>query len=249
MKQSANTMTLGGLVGAVALAGASQAYGAIVSVTPPTNIAGVAPNGNASTKEFWDIDTGTTSATKTAASDIEFGYLNSTTYNESFTGVYALNGGSTLAYYASNGTHYAYGLPKGAIIGTGGLYGFSQSTTSFTIMSLTYNGTAYAIQKPNYLEYVGFEFKAADGLIHDGWIELESVSNDGTDIDGGLKFIAAAYNTVPAASGGYINAGQLTGGSAVPEPGTLSALALGAAGLVGVGLKRRRRAALAAAQD
>ena len=249
MKQTANTLTYGGLVGAVALAGASQAYGTIVSVTPPTNIAGVAANTAASTKEFWDIDTGTTSATKTAASDIEFGYLNSSTYNESFTGIYVLNTGKSLAYYASNGTHYAYGLAQGAKIGTGSAYTFTQSTTSFTIMSLTYAGTAYAIQKPNYVEYVGFDFKAADGLIHDGWIELESVSSDGTVIDGGLKFIAAAYNSVPEASGGYINAGLLTGGSAVPEPGTLSALALGAAGLAGVGLKRRRRAALAAAQD
>ena len=115
-------------------------------------------------------------------------------------------------------------------------------------MSLTYNGTAYAIQKPNVLEYVGFDFKAADGLIHDGWIELESVSNDGgATIGGGLKFIAAAYNSVADSAGGTITAGQLPA-AAAPEPGTLSALALGAAGLVGVGLKRRRRAALAAAQ-
>ena len=206
----------------------------------PTNIAGVAPNGNASTKEFWDVDTGKTSATSTAASDIEFGYLNSSTYNESFTGIYALHGGSTNAYYASNGTHYAYAVPKGDTIGTGGAYGFSQSTTSFTIMSLTYAGTAYAIQKPNDIDYVGFQFKAADGLLHDGWIELESVSTDGgATIGGGLKFIAAAYNSVADSAGGTILAGQ-TGTNAVPEPGTLSALALGAAGLVGVGLKRRQ---------
>ena len=133
MKQTADTMTLGGLVGAVALAGASQAYGTIISVTPPTNIPGVTPNTAASTKEFWDVDTGKTSATKTAASDIEFGYLNSSTYNESFTGVYVLNGGSTNAYYASNGTHYAYAVPKGATIGTGGTIRF------FPVDDLLYN--------------------------------------------------------------------------------------------------------------
>ena len=108
MKQSAKAITLTGFAGATAFAGATQSYGTIINVQPPSNIAGVTPSGNASTKEFWDIDTGTTSATSKAASDIEFGYLNSSTYNESFTGVYALHGGSTNAYYASNGTHYAY---------------------------------------------------------------------------------------------------------------------------------------------
>lgn len=243
MKQSAKAITLTGLAGAAAFAGASQSYGVVVNLTTlPTNIPGNAPNGAVSTKEFYDVDTGKTTTASTASADLEFGYLNSSTYNESFTGVYALHGGSTLAYYASNGTHYAYGLAKGTVIGAGGPYGFSQSTTSFTIMSLTYAGTAYAIQKPNTPEYLGFEFTAADGAIHNGWLELESVSNDGTDIDGGLQFIAGAYNTT---AGATITAGQTA--SAVPEPGTLSALALGAAGLVGVGFKRRKAARAAQA--
>ncbi len=247
MKQSAKAITFTGLAGAAAFAGATQSYGAIVNFTPPTNIPGHAPNTAASTKEFFDVDTGKTSATRTAASDLEFGYLNSSTYNESFTGVYALNGGSTLAYYASNGTHYSYALAKGTVIGTGGPYGFSQSTTSFTIMSLTYAGTAYAIQKPNDIDYIGFQFKAADGLLHDGWIELESVSTDGgASIGGGLKFIAGAYNTVADSAGGTIMAG-VGAPAAVPEPGTLAALAAGAVALGGIGLQRRRRQAALAA--
>lgn len=246
MKQSAKAITFTGLAGAAAFAGATQSYGAVVNVTSlPSNIAGVAPNGNPSTKEFYDVDTGTTSATKTSASDLEFGYLNSSTYNESFTGVSALKGGSTLAQYASNGSHYSYALSKGTLIGTGSPYTFSQSTTQFTIMSLTYAGTAYAIQKPNDIDYIGFDFVAADGLIHDGWLELESVSNDGgATIDGGLKFIAGAYNTTPDAAGGTILAGQT---AAVPEPGSLAALAAGAAVLGGIGLQRRRRQAAKAA--
>ncbi len=253
MKQSAKAITLTGLAGATAFAGASQSYGVVIStngtivnITAPTTIAGVAPNANPSIKEFYDVDTGTTSATKTAASDLEFGYLNSTTYNESFTGVYGLNGGKAAAYAASNGTTYAYSVLKGSKIGTGSGYAFNQTAGRFTIMSLTYNGTAYGIQQPNGVDYLGFDFVASDGLLHDGWIELESVSNDGgATIGGGLKFIAAAYNSVADAAGGTILAGQTT--NAVPEPGTLAALAAGAAGVAGLGLKRRKAARTAQA--
>ncbi len=189
MKQSANTMTLGGLVGAVALAGASQAYGTIISVAPPTNITGVAAT-SGSLKEYWDIDTGTTSAAKTAATDLEFGYYNSST--EFFTGLYGFNGSKAAAYeYKGSGsayTAYAYNATKGSTIGTGGTFAnFSQHTGYFTLMAFTYNGNPYnSLQTTGAIQYLGFQFKAADGLMHDGWLELESDTYTSAASPGGL---------------------------------------------------------------
>ena len=73
-------MTFTGLAGAAAFAGATQSYGTIVNITLPTNITGNAPNTAASTKEFFNVDTGKTTTTSTGA-EFEFGYLNSSTYN------------------------------------------------------------------------------------------------------------------------------------------------------------------------
>ncbi|MBE7211166.1 MAG: PEP-CTERM sorting domain-containing protein [Gluconacetobacter diazotrophicus] len=249
MKHSAKAITLTGLAGASAFAGATQSYGTVVSVAPPTNITGNAPNTAATSREYYNVDTGatyTTSAGHTGTDYIQFSYINSSTYNESFTGLYDY-GGKPAAYLTSGGTAYPYPLAQGAKIGTGGMYAFNQVSGRLAILSLSYNGSFYAFNAQNTMEYVGFQFTSStDGLIHNGWVELESVSNDGTDLDGGLKFFGVAYNTVPDAQGGYINAGQLSGGNAVPEPGTLAALAVGAAALGGVGLQRRRRQIAAA---
>ena len=246
MKQSANALTFTGLAGAVAVAGASQAYGQVVNVAAPTNITGKAST-SASSKEYYDVDTGTTSTTKTAATDLEFGYFNSAT--EFFTGVYGFNGSKAAAYeYGGSGSAYsayAYAVAKGGKIGTGGSYAFAQHTGYFTLMSFTYKGKPYnSLQTTGTPEYLGFQFTAADGLLHDGWLLLESDTYTSAASPGGLKFLGAAYNTTPDAAGGTILAGQM-GTNAVPEPGTLSALAVGAAALAGVGIKRRK-AALAA---
>ena len=247
MKQSAHTLTYGGLVGAVALAGASQAYGTIINVAPPTSITGSA--GNAGTRVYWDIDTGTTTAAKTAASDFQFLYVNNSA-GVFETGISGYNGSEAAAYLiTSANVAYAYNLPAGQQIGTGSGVAFGQSTKYFTVLNITYNGQTYNSQMQAGSPYfVGFEFKATDGLLHDGWIELESDYYTSPASPGGLKFIAAAYNSVADSAGGTIAAGQM-GTNAIPEPGTLAALAVGAAALSGVGLKRRRKAASTNAQD
>ena len=74
--------------------------------------------------------------------------------------------------------------------------------------------------------YLGLEFEGSDGNIHFGWAYFDSIGN----LEG------AAYNTVPDQR---ILAGQT---SSTPEPGTLGLLALGALGL---GLWRRKNAAVA----
>ena len=254
MKNSAKAITLTGFAGAVAVAGTSQAYGTVINVAPPTTITGHAPSTAGTSREYWNPATGKTSAT-TGADLVNFGYYNNSSTNEFFTGVYILSatsgvpGGGVVGYYASNATQYAYGLAKGTTIGTGATYStFGQKAGYYSILSLTYKGTAYAIQKPGTTYYIGFQFTdTADGLLHDGWLELESDTYTSAANPGGLKFIASAFNNVADSAGGTIAIGAV-GTNAIPEPGTLSALALGAAALGGVGLKRRRKNALVAAQ-
>lgn len=245
MKHSATAVTFAGLSGAIAFAGASQAYGAVVNLTLPTNIPGHAPSTATTTREYYNVETGVTSTT-TAANpgyDLNLGYYNNSTTNQFFTGVYVNGGGGVVSYYASNMTNYAYGVTLGKTIGTGGNYAtFGQKTGYYSILSLTYNGTPYAIMQPGTPYYLGFQFTAADGLRHDGWLQLESDAYVSAANPGGFRFLAGAYNTTPDAQGGIIAAGQ----TAVPEPGTLSSLAVGAAALGGLGLKRRRRSARAA---
>ncbi|HEY6986850.1 MAG TPA: PEP-CTERM sorting domain-containing protein, partial [Bryobacteraceae bacterium] len=76
---------------------------------------------------------------------------------------------------------------------------------------------------PGTFAFVGFRFNAADG-VHFGWVRLA--------VNAGLiDFDSAAYETTP-------NTAILAG--AVPEPGTMALLALGAAGILGTVIKRRR---------
>ena len=251
MKQAGKAVTFTGIAGAVAVAGASQAYGAIVNLTDPSNITGHAPTTAGSTKEYYNVLAGTTSTSSTGA-DLEFGYYDNSTSKEFFTGFYGLTAGTQAAAYNSynpntmTNTAYAYPMGKGSTIGTGSI-AFAQNAGYFTLLSIDNNSTgaaygfgAAALNTP---EYLGFQFlDSADGLVHDAWLEIENETYTSATSPGGLVFFGGAYNTVADANGGTITAGQ----SAVPEPGTLSALAIGAAGLVGVGLKRRRQAASAA---
>ena len=108
-------------------------------------------------------------------------------------------------------------------------------------MSEVYKGTTASYFLPNTVGYLGFQFQGTDGALHDGWIELDNVTYTSAASPGGLIFLAAAYNTVSDAAGGTIAAGQ-AGTNAIPEPGTLGALAAGAAALAGVGRKRRQAA-------
>ncbi len=251
MKQTANALKYTGLAGAVAVAGASQAYGTIINVQPPTNITGnnSATFGN---REYWNALTGATSTTRPAAFSLQFGYENGTLANGStlfYTAVHGGTGGASTAnyYYAGNMRFFAYGITKGSTIGTGGTYAnFGQSATYFTVLGEVYKGNTASVFPINQVSYLGFQFLGSDNALHDGWVELENVTYTSAANPGGLIFLAAAYNSVSDAAGGTITAGQV-GTNAVPEPGTLGALAAGAAALAGVGFKRRK-AALAARQ-
>lgn len=80
--------------------------------------------------------------------------------------------------------------------------------------------------------YLGFEFNSHGGD-HFGWIALSIYGKFPTHLS--VHLGDYAYETVP---GQTIDAGQTT--SAVPEPGTLALLALGATGLAALREKKRR---------
>jgi hypothetical protein len=86
---------------------------------------------------------------------------------------------------------------------------------------ILYGGFATQVP-PGTNAYAGFEFTASDG-VHYGWLYLNVNA-------GVIDFTGAAYESTP---GMAIAAG-------VPEPGTLAMLALGAVGIVGTAIKRRR---------
>ena len=71
--------------------------------------------------------------------------------------------------------------------------------------------------------YFGFRFSDKNGLVFDGWGRV-SMPSDGSK----LTFHDLAYNDD---SNGTIQVGQKVDGAAVPEPGTLGMLAMGAAGV------------------
>ncbi len=229
-----------GLAGAAALAGSTQAYGAVVNINLPSNITG-STGDTASTKEYFNIQTGVTSSTSSSSTQLEFGYFDGPAGGggtEFFTGIYVATTGGTLGYYSSYGTVYAYPLAKGTLVGTGGPDPTNQHAGYFTLLALNYAGNSYGFKTENEPMYIGFQFTASDGQLHDGWLELESTTYTSPGNPGGLEFLGGAYNTTPDSQGGTILVGQT---AAVPEPGTLAALAAGAAALTGVGLKRRQR--------
>ncbi len=218
-------------MGAVALAGATQAYGAVVNWNP-ANIVPTSATTNPSQKAFYDIDGNGTN-------DIEFGfYQNASNPNEFFAGVYLLNGGAAAGYLTTYSTVYTYPLAKGSKVGTDATV-FNQYAGRFSFLVLTYNGTTYGFNasQPNTLLNLGFQFTENGNLLN-GYVSFEADPYVSASNPGGLLFHGGAYESTPGV--------DITVG-AVPEPNTLSALAIGALGLAGVGLRRRRKAAAAQA--
>ena len=236
MKQTANKVMQGGLMGAVALAGATQAYGAVVNWNP-ANIVPTSATTSPSKKAFYDIDGNGTN-------DIEFGYFQSASNpNEFFAGVYLLNGGAAAGYLTPYSTVYTYPLATGSKVGADAGITFNQYAGRFSFMVLAYNGTTYGFtaSQPNTVLNLGFQFTENGNLLN-GYVSFEADPYVSASQPGGLLFHGGAYESTV---GTDITVGaQATN---VPEPGTLSALAVGAAGLAGVGFRRRRKAA--AAQD
>lgn len=230
-----------GLAGALAIAGGSQAYGAIVNVTTPANMT-TAP-GATTTLANWDVD-------GDGVADFQFqDRYNNTDPNAGAAGVVwqlRMNAATTalastnnvIGYGASAAFKYATALTLGTTISSAGAFSGGATTlilgsqytlgygdrTNYGGFAAGPNATTGAVA-PGTNAYAGFRF-ASGGNTYYGWIQL-SVNA------GVLNFVNAAYNNTP---GTAINAGA----RAVPEPGSMAALAMGAAAVVGAVAKRRR---------
>lgn len=244
--------TSGGLLGAMAIAGGTSAYGDIVAISRistskpvlnsrinPPIVTGVPPDltnnpGAATTSVNWDVNND---------GIIDFTFQNRYP-NTQLPGpgvVFQLNMNPAAGTAATNGVisyngpfiRYAFALQANAVIGPGGAF---STTTQLTLGSqyisggvATYYGgfaagpNANGAVPPGTFAYAGFRFQAADGT-HYGWVRL-AVSA------GLIDFDSAAYNTTPNQQ---ILAGQ------IPEPGTMAMMAMGAAAIVGAAIKRRR---------
>ncbi|MEO5720789.1 MAG: PEP-CTERM sorting domain-containing protein [Chthoniobacterales bacterium] len=223
-----------GLVGAIVIAGGTSAYGDIISVGIPADFV-VAPGTAVTGPVNWDVNSD-------GIADFNFTYR----YNNTATGsgviwqaninspAVATNG---VISYAGPFVRYAFALSMGTNIGPGGAF-FAGPSPQVTLGSRYRSGgvpsyyggfaagpNANGAVAPGTTAYVGFRFNAADGT-HYGWIQL-SVG------PGSIDFVSAAYQSTPNTA---IAAG------AIPEPGTLGLLALGAVGILGAAVKRRRSA-------
>jgi hypothetical protein len=237
----------GGVSAAAALAAASGAYAGIVVVPVPANLPNAAsPNSNPSIGgQNWDVDSN-------GIPDFTFQVRNpqsatQVVWQANMSPVTAAGTNALAGYIGGYGISYAVRLSAGASIGAVAPSGFASLGASSNPAqagswrnpaqvvlgsfygALPYGGFAVAgAANANVRGFVGFRFDQG-GQTRYGWLDVE-VRRSGTAAgSGGIFFYGAAYED----SGAPIAAG------AVPAPGTLAGLAVGAAAC----LRRKRRVA------
>lgn len=229
-KKTALMGTTTGLAGAIAIAGASQAYGSVAFVATPANYTPTGATTAATRVGTWDVN-------QDGNLDFAFGFSQASLTGNFFIGIYG-NGGTGIA--AGVGTYEAYGfylsrLAVGNAVGSASSFG--QNTGYYSVLASRYAGNFYgnfvSATGATQAGWVGFEFTAADG-IHYGALNLAVNRYQSAADPGGFRFLGAEYETV---------AGQALTITAVPEPTSLAALAFGAVGAAGVVLRRRKTAA------
>ena len=218
-----------GLAGAVAIASGSQAYGAVVSVTVPPNLAS---NQNATPEtDFWDVNgdgvpdfqltAGVNTAYQAAYAGVSGAYQATTAFGTS---------NKVVGYTGSFG-YYATRLAGGTTINSSSAF---VQGTYLTVLASRFAGVNYGQFRTK--GFLGFEFMAADGL-HFGYLQLQApvAGKSASTLSASLNFFTAAYETTPNTA--------ITIPAAVPEPTSLAALAFGGAGALGAAALRRRKAA------
>ncbi len=196
-----------GLAGAAALAAASGAYAAIVPAAslPPITLTGAPATINATP---WDIDgDGFDDLLMLVAN--QSGPFTNTTWSSQV----AMLGNSAVAYIGFFGAPYAYSLPAGVDVGSQpfdpGFGAYGQ-----VILGSDYGGSLYGqFVGAGELGYLGIRFTNGTGD-HFAWALVRST------MGASLEVLGAYYNDTPL---GAIQTGQ------IPAPGTLAALAFGAA--------------------
>ncbi len=238
-KNTAGSLAIKGLTGAVALAGTTQAYGAVVAgnAPPSTVLHSTAIHGL--DHERWDIDgNGTPDLLLGANTFAAFPQYGITAAN-SFGGFAGYNStrntvSQVVGYLKNAGIFgtvaYASNLPLGTTVGP---------NSSFKYVSGNYNfleGRRYGVNGGQFggaLGITGFEF-LENGALHYGYAEFNVVLTGSTNADASctITYLGSYYETV---------AGVPIVVGAVPEPGSLAALAFGVAGAAGVAAYRRRQ--------
>lgn len=239
MKPTAKGMAIKGLAGAAAMAGASQAYGTLVKVTTPANIVGAAPT---TSSAITAANTRNIDLNGDGVRDLSIRFRNYTgpgglpVTQSFFYGGTTASAGAAVGYGIS-GQAYAFSLKAGYQVGAGS--SFYQVAGYLAHIVTNYKGNNYGftayLSQAGVPENIGFEFTTSTGQVDYGYLTLETDPYVSAASPGGVKFLGLAYD----------NAGTTVTVPAVPEPGTLAALAVGAATFAGVGLKRRRAAAKA----
>lgn len=240
MSKKTNLTKIGqGLAGALAIASGTSAYGSIVVVNPPADLTN--SPGGANTTANWDVN-----------SDGMMDFTFNNRYPDTTPGSYGViwqqnmnpfagtGGTNNLVSYSGPFVRYAFALASGVSVGpanpnfsTGITQVVLGSRYSYGAQGVFYYG-GFAAGGPNgsvtpgTFAFVGFRFTAADG-VHFGYVRL-AVNAGIIDFDN-VGAMRAAYESTP-------NTAITTG--AVPEPGTMALLALGAAGVLGAVVKRRR---------
>ena len=233
-----------GLTGAVALAGATQAYGSVVTVTPPANLTISGSHNGAPATDYWDVDgDGTPDFQLTAGTysgtGIKVGYTGVAGAYQAYDAFGTVNmvvGTYTGALSNGAATYEATNLSTGTLIGSGSSFVYGNYLTTLASRLNTMDTGNFFTKG-----YLGFEFTAADG-IHYGYLGVIATAVTGSKAandSASLTFFNAAYESTP-------DMAITIPGGAVPEPGSLAALAFGLAGTAGaVAYSRQKTAAVA----
>lgn len=229
-----------GLVGASALASGSCAYAAVMpTATLPADLSTPAAGSTASSG--WDIDADGINDFAFAVSNDD-GPFFSTTWAATVFGYGAsspfagtgLNGvaGYTGEFFPGYADRLAVGVDVGpqSFVAGAGPYGQVLLGSMYDVSLL--GEVAYGqFVSPFGLVvqgYLGLRFSNASGA-HNAWIEIRVTRY------AGIEFLNAAWSSDPASMGGDIETGE------VPGPGTLAAIALGAAAFSRRGRERPAR--------
>ena len=199
---SKQKIMVGGVAGAMAIAAGTDAYGAVVSINLPANIAGYNGTPVPFTQRSVDIDgNGTT--------DILFDY---SAQSSSVGGTFIHDVTGIDGY--GPGPSYANNLAVGTLINASDVTATPNADVTLTS---TYGqvGAFYT----NHTGFIGFSFVDSNSAEHFGYFQVT------TGQTAGLQFLSGAYQTTP-------NAAIVAGATSVPEPGSLAALAVGATAVV-----------------
>ena len=236
-KHTAGSLAIKGLTGAVALAGTTQAYGTVVAGHPPlsTVITGTGSASSPGGFTSWDIDGDGTLDFTVGATVFRAGGRPPLQQPDSITSVNGVYPSEMAVGYAGYSpvfgkTIYCSNLAVGTTVG---------STSAFTGLNNAYGflgnryGTTAKGQFLSTTGFIGFRFLES-GALHYGYAEFSSVLTGSTNANASctITYLGSYYETAA-------NTPIVVG--AVPEPGSLAALAFGVAGAVGVAAYRQCR--------